>query len=278
MGNPASRRWAMSAVLLSLVTFGCGAEENPTADPQGAKGDQVSRREKCGVDWLEGSLPAGYLEGKLTSATCPRNAGASEPYTCAIVIETTAGSTGLLLKTGVIDPVEVEPQLECLLGSRVAVRTTGLLESFESNELKGLVSSPISTELRWGGELHRRAEAGECAPTLEGSLPAGYLEGKLTLATCPRNAGASEPYTCAIVIETDAGSTGLLLKTGVIDPVDVEPQLKCLLGFRVAVRTTGLLESSESHELGRLVSSPMNKELRWGGEIHRRAEAQAGNP
>jgi len=274
MERPASRRWAMSAVL-SLVAFGCGAEPNPSVDPQSGKRDEVSR-EKCGVDWLEGALPAGTIEGKLTSATCPRNAGASEPYACAIVLQNDKGSTGLLLKTGVIDPVEVEPQLKCLLSSRVAVRTTGLLESSESQELTALVSAPLTTELRWGGEIHRRAEVAECAPTLEGALPAGTIEGKLTLATCPRNAGASEPYTCAIVLENDQGSVGLLLKTGVIDPVDVEPQLKCLLGSRVAVRTTGLLESSESQELKALISSPLNTELRWGGEIYQRA-AQSGN-
>jgi hypothetical protein len=72
----------------------------------------------------------------------------------AIVIEDDNGlRTGLLmLYAG--DPSTAESTLECLLGSRVAVRTTGVLESFNDQLLRQLVP-PIDKALRWGGEIHR---------------------------------------------------------------------------------------------------------------------------
>ena len=117
----------------------------------------VCRDECSGIEVHE-ALQPGFVGGTLKEANCPHIVGATSPYTCAIVVEEASGQRVGLLMDYEGDTAAAEVRLECLRGSRVAVRTTGVPEDFKEALLRRLVG-PIDRSLRWAGDIgHLSAE------------------------------------------------------------------------------------------------------------------------
>jgi hypothetical protein len=252
------------------------------ADQVAAFGGLVAPRADAGacddIPTIAGPKPPGHAQGELLFQGCPRAPGAAEPFTCAIVIERDDGTRSALMG---IDR-DTEEVLGCVAGEEVTVRTTGLLEQHERNQLDSILDKAglerVEDKLRWGGWIGRRGEDPACAaiPVLDGAIEPGQIEGTLELGSCLRAPMAAEPFSCAIVIRrADGRRTGLMMEGG--DATEMETLLPCVVGDAVAVRTSGVLEPGDQQmlasEVQRHGAAPVDDMLRWNGELLRVPEA-----